>query len=435
MAEIAKNHPALFFDFNNNSDINLSLLKMDATEMHQLKDNSITAINASALLHEVNSYVPPKTPIDRFFDESIRVLKKEGFLVYRDPTLQGNPEVINSLIIKTDLAKKFISLFLPKFLDTKLTQLTDMYGNSIKPNFHYQEKMKVILYLVGQGKPTTLDYQGFFAMKSNDIDFTKAITIIAPRRLLSEIQRHYILFVKNVYPLAFVDDHLVTSDLSHHTPQRAKKVVKTFAKSLGIDYSAKLSKSDLKNLTAERKRIDDLIHNGIIIKNAKTEEIKSLQKLLESRAINTHLYRILPKGIWLDAKLFVIFYNRLSHDFKSGNLPIESMIWLAREGEEFYFYFTTEELISYLNKFCNFFLKKTNKEGYSLNPIHIKYANRDVYINLLEKDMVQLDENNTKQEFITSKTIITFQLTHPEKRNKNHQMRCQSVHQSTRKSN
>ena len=427
LAEIAKHHPALAFNFNNSSDISLSLLKMDATEMHQLKDNSITAINASALLHEVNSYVPPKTPIDRFFDESIRVLKKGGFLVYRDPTLQSNPEVINSLSIKNDFAKKFIFIFLPKFLDTKLTQLTDMYGNSIKPSFQYQERVKVIVYLLGQTQPTSLDYQGFFSLKSSDIDFSKDITITAPRRLLSEIQRHYILFVKNVYPIAFVDDKWIKSDLPDHTPHRAKKVIRNFAKSLGIDYVAKLSKSDLATLTNERKNIDELIKNGVNIYNVKNNDIQSLQKLLTSHDIPTHLYKISPEGIWLDAKLFTILYNSLPHDFKSNNVPIESMIWLTREGEEFYFYFTTEELINYLDKFCDFFLKNTNKEGYVLNPISIKYANREVYVDLLERDMVQLDKNNAKQDFVTSKTIITFHLINKEEIRKKPQIQNQSA--------
>jgi ubiquinone/menaquinone biosynthesis C-methylase UbiE len=413
LGEIAKHHPELCFNSDNSSDISLSLMKMDATEMHQLKDNSITAINASALLHEVNSYVPTKTPIDRFFDESIRILKKGGFLVYRDPTLQSNPESMNSLVIKKDFAKKFISLFLPKLLDTKLTQLTDMYGNSIKPNFQYKERVKVTLSLVGQTRPINLDYQEFFSIKSNDIDFSKDITIAAPRRLLSEIQRHYILFVKNVYPLAFVDDKLVNDNLPNHTPPRAKKVIHNFAKSLGVDYGNKLKKSDLLTLTNERKKIDDLINNGIKINN--TNVIKSLHKLLESRDISPNLYKIEPESIWLDAKLFTILYNRLDNSFKAGGIPVESMIWLMREGEEFYFYYTIEELISYLHKFCNFFLKNTNKEGCLLSPVHIKHANRDVYLNLLERDMVQLDENSSKQEFITSKTIIVFQLIKPKK--------------------
>lgn len=354
-------------------------------------------------------------------------------MVYRDPTLQSNPEDINSLIIKNDFAKKFISLFLPKLLDTKLTQLTDMYENSIKPNFHYQEKVGFTLYLVGQNKPTNLSYHNFFSIKSTDVDFNKDIIITAPRRLLSEIQRHYILFVKDVYPIAFVDDKFVNCDLAKHTPERAKKTVNSFAKSLGIDFSTKLSTSDLKKLTNERAKIDDLINNGVIIKNTESRDVKLLKKLLESRDISTHLYRILPEGIWLDAKLFTILYNRLQKSVWPNNLPIESMIWLTREGEEFYFYFTAEELINYLHKFCSFFLKDTNKEGYLLNPVQIKHATRDLYVNLLEKDMIQLDDNNTKQPFITSKTIITFQLINPEKIIKNRQAKIKLVKQNSQK--
>jgi hypothetical protein len=185
---------------------------------------------------------------------------------------------------------------------------------------------------------------------------------------------------------------------------------------LGVNFGTKLTASDLKTLTAERKKIDDLINNGVIIKSAKANELKSLQKFLVSQDTPINLYKILPEGVWLDAKLFTILYNRLPNDFKSDNLPNESMRWLTREGEEFYFYFTVEELINYLYKFCGFFLKNTNKEGYLLSPVHIKYGTRDLYVDLLDRDMVQVDENNFKQDFITSKAIITFQLINPDKK-------------------
>jgi hypothetical protein len=417
LTAIAKHYPELFRS-RKPSKINLSLIKMDGTEMHQLQDNSITAINASALLHEINSYVAPKTPIDRFFGESIRILKKEGFLFYRDPTLQSNPEATNSLTIRNDLAKKFVSLFLPKFLDTRLTQLRDMHGNPIKPNFHYQEKLKVIVHLVGQDKPSTFDYQGFCSTKSADIDFGRDISIIAPRRLLSEIQRHYVLFIKDVYPVGFVDSREGDNNLISKTPNKAKDTVIRFAKSLGIDYSKKLSRQDLETLTAERRKIDSLVGNGVTV-NVSGQEMKDLESLLKSQGVPSALYKTGPQGMWLDAKLFTILYNRLPQQCRSENLPNDSMVWLTREGEEFYFYFTTQELMDYLKKFCKFFLKNTDKEGYSLKPVDISYAQRDLYTNLLERDMMQMDGNNAKQEFITSKTIINFQLIRQEQVMKN----------------
>jgi hypothetical protein len=418
LAEIAKRYPELYFNLDRRSNIDLSLLKMDATEMHHIKDSSIKAINASAVLHEINSYVPRKTPIDRFFGEAIRILEKDGFLIYRDPTLQSNPEEVNSLILKNDFAKKFFTVFLPKFLDKHFTQITDMYGNSIKPEFYYHDRTTITLSLIGKTEPVSLDYQSFVDLQTNSIDFTKDITIKAPRRLLSEIQRHYILFVKNVYPIAFIEDKAINDarSLESITPERAKKTIEDFSKTLGIGYNKKLTQAEIKILTAERSKLNALLNNGLTLSNLKTEELQSLKKLFESKGISTNLYKVIANDLWLDAKLFTMIYNRLQNKVENNNLPLESVKWLVREGEEYYFYFTTEELINYLVKFCNFYLKGTNKEGYILAPIskeHIKYAPREVYTDLLNKDMLQIDANKKKQEFVTTKTIIKFQLMLP----------------------
>lgn len=64
------------------------------------------------------------------------------------------------------------------------------------------------------------------------------------------------------------------------------------------------------------------------------------------------------------------------------DMPIESFNFFHREGEEYYFYFTTEQLLNYLEKFCDYYLKGTSKEGYVLRPASnraIKYADRDLY--------------------------------------------------------
>lgn len=414
LTEIARHHPELYLNLDKNSNLDLSLLKMDATEMHQIKDSSVKAINASAVLHEINSYVPRKTPIDRFFGETIRILEKDGFLVYRDPTLQSNPEVINSLILKNDLAKKFTTIFLPKFLDTNLTQITDMYGNSIKPDFNYKDRFSISLHQIGDNKASTFNYNGFFTLQTSSIDFTKDIIIKAPRRLLSEIQRHYILFVKNVYPVAFINNKITVNDnISKHTPEKAKKTINSFAQNLGIDYTKNISKKGLEVLTSEATKLNSLIAKGVVIDNLPSAQMTSLQKLLENHNISTNLYNISDHKIWLDAKLLAIIYNRAANELQNAQLPHGSMQWLGREGEEYYFYYSTEELLNYLVKFCNYYLKGTNKEGYYLAPVsenHIKYASRDVYTELLEKDMLQVDAQHQKQQFVTSKTIITFQL-------------------------
>lgn len=417
LAEIAKKYPEFYLNLDRKSNIDLSLVKMDATEMHQIKESSIKAINASALVHEINSYVPSKTPIDRFFGEAIRILEKDGFLVYRDPTLQSDPESINMLDIKNDFAKKFAVLFLPKFLDNKLTLIKDMHGKSIKPEFHYQDRLTVTLSLVGSNKPITLDYDNFLSMQTSSIDFKKDISIKAPRRLLSEIQRHYILFIKNVYPLGFVDGQAINPGkiIASYTPKMAKQVVSSFTKSLKVNYEQKLKTSDVKLLTAESSRIDELMHKGCKIK-LNAAELAFFENLIKEHNISGNLYKIEADNIWLDAKLLTILYNRFNQQLDRHNLPVETMQWLVREGEEFYFYFTTQQLLDYLHKFCQFYLKGTSKEGCVLAPVsdqHIKYASRELYNELLDRDMLQLNSEQEKQEFVTTKTIITFQLMSP----------------------
>lgn len=415
LAEIAKRYPELHLGIDSRNKIKLSLLKMDATEMHPIQDSSVKTINASSVLHEVNSYVPYKNPIDRFFWEAIRVMEKEGFLIYRDPTLQDNPDISNKLVLKNDLAKKFTVIFLAKFLDNKLSEMIDMYGNSIKPDFGYQNNFTIKFFASDDIAPTTLNYKEFFAYPTNNIDFSKDITINAPRRLLSEIQRHYVLFIKDVYPMAFLDN--VGSDLVKDFAQNSVEVQKTignYVKSLGLDLNKNLNKHDLKKITMEIRKIDSLLRNGAYFRKLDDSALNSIKTILEENKVSDQLYKIINnKDLWLDAKLLFIMYNRFSNLFNQNFLPIESIKWVQREGEEYYFYFTTKQLLAYLERFCGYYLKGTDKENYVLTPVEnggIQYSTRDLYKQILERDMQQTDNTGAKQEFVTSKTTIIFQL-------------------------
>lgn len=413
LKDIAQRHIDTLLDLDNNSNIKLSLVKMDATEMHKIGDNSIKAINASALLHEVNSYVATKTPIDRFFSESIRILEKNGMLVYRDPTLQDRPDELNSLIMKEDLAKYFVYLFLPKFLDNKLTKMVDMHGNSIKPNFDYQNNLKITCYQYDKQKPLILNYQQFFDLQSEKIDFSKGFIIKAPRRLLSEIERHYVLFIKDVYPTGFLDIQSINTNnsLASIVSDKASTTISAFANYLGVNYKKNLTIEDIEKLTSECNKIKQIVKNGISINKSEIENFQSIESLLRDKKISPALYKIDHSSIWLDAKLFTILAGRIS--YRSEDTPSSTISWLIREGEEYYFYYTTAELVDYLQRFCAFYLKDTDKEGYILAPASnadIRYADRKLYREVLSRDMEQIDINNNRQEFITSKTIILFKL-------------------------
>ncbi len=414
LAEIAKMYPTLL-DLDDHSSIKLSLTKMDATEMNKIPDNSVKAINASAILHEVYSYVPIKTSIDRFFLESVRVLEKNGFLIYRDPTLQNDPDTINSLVLTSDFAKKFAILFLPKFLDNKLTKMVDMYGKSIKPNFDYQNKLNITLYLKNYSTPINLSFLKFFSLPTKVIDFNQDITIDAPRRLLSELQRHYILFVKDFYPIHFVNEAQIQlgSSLESITPKSAKYCLKAYTKDLGINFDKNLTKEDIAELQLEKTKIDRIVEEGLYIHITKKLNYNKLMEFFGINNISPDLYTISKNSIYVDAKLSPIIYSHFPEMVAGKDMPIESFNFLHREGEEYYFYYTTEQLLSYLEKFCNYYLNGTSKEGYVLRPPSsgaIKYADRSLYKETLGKDMIQFDQLGKKQEFVTTKTIITLQL-------------------------
>jgi SAM-dependent methyltransferase len=89
----------------------VELITMSAVDMNTIKDSSIAGISASALAHEVFSYVPNKGPLDQFISEVCRVLEKEGVFVYRDPKWVDDPHAHCNMIVKKKIAKYYISLF------------------------------------------------------------------------------------------------------------------------------------------------------------------------------------------------------------------------------------------------------------------------------------------------------------------------------------
>ena len=68
---IPNRHPSIkkFMHCKNANQLQCKLFRMDATNMVYLLENELDGINASALTHEIYSYVPTKTGLDQFFSE------------------------------------------------------------------------------------------------------------------------------------------------------------------------------------------------------------------------------------------------------------------------------------------------------------------------------------------------------------------------------
>ena len=210
---IPNRHPELKNNLLKDSKQKLILMPLDATQMRTIKDESLAGINASAIAHEVVSYIPPRTALSQLFLESARSLEKEGVFIYRDPMSQDDPSKINTLVINTPFANRFAILFLSRFLDRNFSHITNMEGSCAKPDFSYIELVRIITTFKN-GSTEALSYQDFLATPTSDFDLSAPISIEAPRRLINELQRHYVLFAKDIYPQAFTS-HLALETGNH----------------------------------------------------------------------------------------------------------------------------------------------------------------------------------------------------------------------------
>ena len=100
-----------------------------------------------------------------------------------------------------------------------------------------------------------------------------------------------------------------------------------------------------------------------------------------------------------------------------STLPFPVLEWVKREGEEFYFYKTTDELITYIGQISKHFLAGTDKENYILCPINssaIKTTSRNLYKTIVDKHMLVMNMDGNKQNLAFDKNIIHFKLMEKE---------------------
>lgn len=424
---IPRRHPELAqflseTDINKDNFLQCKLIKMDASNMEQIEKNSIDGISASALTHEIFSYVSNKTNLDQFFIELIRVLKQEGIFVYRDPKWDENPEQDCLLILTDNFSKFFSTLFMPRFLDRKLTKRRDYRNVCTKPNLYKDSHIRINYFSKDSNLTKKAKIDEFINIPSSDIDFTKNISIEAPRGLISEIQRHYILFLKNVFITELIDKNFLDRDFINieNLPQDEKIILTNFLKNNKIQSSlVSTSVEPFKDIRLEKQNLYNFIENGTwfeIIDNLGASKFCSD---LYNNGISKNIIYIDGKKLWVDPKLTSIIFQ----DFYSGlfsfvkfpefAMPKLSLEWLKREGEEYYFYKTTDELITYIGQITKYYLKETDKDGFILCPIspdYIKTVSRRLYKEIVNKHMTVMDIDGNKADIIFDKNIIHFKL-------------------------
>jgi len=81
--------------------------------------------------------------------------------------------------------------------------------------------------------------------------------------------------------------------------------------------------------------------------------------------------------------------------------------------QKYYFYKTTDELITYVGQITKYYIKGTDKDGYLLCPIapsYIKTVSRNLYKEIVDNHMMVMDIDGNQEDIIFDKSIIHFKL-------------------------
>ncbi len=416
LSSIQKRRPEIEKHLFSKTGPKVELVTMSAVQMNKIKDSTISGISASALAHEIFSYVPIQQPIDRFVSEVCRVLEKDGVMVYRDPKWVDDPKTISTLILKRDIAKYYTTLFLTRFLDREFSKIKDYQGKCSKPTIHNPNHIYIYLHLKNRDKPEKLSFDQFVKMSTTSIDFEKDLLIEAPKGFLAEIQRHYLMYLRDYFSVGFFSDDLLSSDVEIDglTPDLKEISYELFPKN-----EKRIQKEDLACLQKEKTLLKSYFEKGVIIDLKKHKEIGPIaSKHLANGMDRNLMYTIDSSTLVIDPKLLTLFFQDknsgiFKHLSEDNIIPFNILEHLRLEGEEHYFYKTKDQLITYIGRYSKFCLEDTHKQGHILAPIcakSIHEAPRDFYKATLKRDMPILDRLGREQEAVTEKNIIHFQL-------------------------
>lgn len=407
-------HPILNNYLNKKNKLRLKLKQLDATDAKDFKDESLDGINASAVLHEIISYAGGLKGLESFFKESFRILKKDGVLIYRDPEFVYDKNEIITLDLKSSSIKLFTHIFLSKFLDQKVGLLSQ---NGRKFCQYSKEDITYNFYKKNKDGLLKLSQDEYLVTKSYEIDFSRSYFIDLPRGLCREIERHYLTYLHQCNPLAFVklvpnlnENSYYVNFLAHST----KKIVNKFLKSKRIYKSENLIDINTKSIIEEEICLNQkCIEYGIIIHFRSKLKEKSLRLILNKYGFDDSHYIIPIKDndLLLDYRIFALLYDEIINLFDSVNRPInENEIvhaqYLKREGEETYFYYSDDELITKVAK------TTISNDGYMLCPVspeQNKFIPRLCYTEMLNNIISITDKHGYSYKIKEGKRIIHFQ--------------------------
>ncbi len=420
LASIRKRRPEVERFIDSKTGPSIELLTMSATDMSCITDNSLSGISASALAHEVHSYTPIKGGLDQFLWEVCRTLEKNGVFIYRDPKWVDDPETQSILTIRSEIGKYYASLFLIKFLDRKFSLIRDYKNACCKPEIYSSADVKMTIYLKNAQKSLQITFEEFLKMPSTAIDYARSFSIEAPKGLLAELQRHYLMYLKNYYPVGLFDFNQFQNalDLSILSQEHRELIDAYALKQHASVTDNRIEADQFPRLFKELDTLRKIFSQAYTISTSNNPEVLTFANVLLKDGIDRNLLHITDdQTLAIDPKvLTLLFRGKDQNIFRylgMAGLPLDLLEHLKMEGEEHYFYKTTDELITYVGQYSRYILKDSPKNRYCLAPIdaeYVKEASRELYQAVLEKDMPVIDQHGIVQAPVTEKNIIHFQL-------------------------
>lgn len=386
----------------------LVLKQLNAIDMSHFENDSLFGINASSLVHEIVSYAGGTSALEKFFSEALRVLKYDGILIYRDPESVLDKNKIIKANFRNKSIKLFTHIFLTKFLDNSYSKLAKSNKKFIQYN---TQDITFYCYKQYCQNLCKLNYNEYLKTQSYDIDFFRQYTIELPIGLCREIERHYIIYLKECNPLAFIkcipkinSDIFSVSYLSNNS----RDAFNNFLLKHQIVIQNDLINSKVKDLL--NKTIDNALKPmefGVRMVIPLQSKRQLLINLLKNEGFEPSIYiKLIKKDTYLlDYRIFSLFYDYISESILDNNNKLlyaeDAMhaIYLKSEGDESYCYYSDDELIT---KVADISLQQVKlsankdlEEAMVLCPIsfeHNRFVPRLCYQKIL-KDVLDINDN------------------------------------------
>lgn len=416
-------HPELQSYMNATNGPTLKLQQLNAVDMNIFPDNTLDGINASSVLHEIISYAGGLDGCKKFFQESHRILKNDGILIYRDPEFVANEQEIVTVRFKNKTSKLFSHVFLYKFLDPRGSLLSQkgrkvfMYKtNDISFKAYKKNEPNAIIY----------SYEEYLQIPSYDIDFSRKYSISLPYGLYRELSRHYLTYLHDCNPLVYLK---TTPNIAsgkyfiNHLAHTTIKVLKNFLndnQQFLQDSQLSLDQKDLVDNQIEK--MSQVLEFGIPLRFASKYKEAALRSILKEYGFDPSRYIIAidTKTSLLDYRIFGMLYEQIKDLFDSKNILVSienetHAAWLKREGEEYYCYYSADKLISQVLLFSLESYKDSLQTQDKImvlcpkNKESNKFLNRWCYSELLKDVLEVSDSMNYQIETFDGKRIIHFQ--------------------------